>query len=376
MEEENISQDDSAVEKTDLSLNDEIQKRKKRAKIFLMVNLVIFVVSLLVLVFVFFYLFNQDKQDAGLIIGDAKKSEIEEGEKLVKRKIDGVLVPEGEDANYLIAVMIDNHWDARPPAGLSKAHLVFEAEVEGGITRIMGVFSTGQEIEKIGPVRSARPYFIDWARELSALYTHVGGSPDALVKLQMDKIESINEFYNGQYFWRDDNRDMPHNVFTSTELLEEYMADSSVDSNRFIPWEFKDEASEEERPDSGSINISYRLETHKVEWKYDKIDNSYIRYVAEDPYMDASGEIITAKNVLIQIAEAEEVDEELRLEMENIGSGKALVCMDGTCKTASWKKEHTSDRTRFYTEEGKEFKFNPGMTWVEVVRPEIEYSFN
>jgi len=364
--------------KIDSNFETEINKRKKKAKMFLIINLGIFFIAISLLI-VIFYFINHSKNIANKINNiqsnqiDSKKTDAELN--LSVRKIDGVKVPLGEDNNFLMALMIDNHSDARPPSGLAKAHLVFEAEVEGGITRIMGVFSSGQDISEIGPIRSARPYFVDWARELSALYAHVGGSPDALVKIQQDKIFDINEFFNGKYFWRDKNKDMPHNVYTSSEKLEKYLSDKNADHNRFVPWFFKDEKDSGQRPDFGNIKIDYKLGMYKVEWKYDKENNNYLRYVAGDPHKEKDGEVISAKNVLIQIAKAHELDDKLRLEMNTIGDGKSLICMDGNCSPGTWEKKHPSDRTRFYAEDGREVKFNRGMTWIQVVRPEIKYSF-
>lgn len=368
----------SNVSSSKAELKNEFENRRKKAKIFLIVNFVIFVISILVIISLFYFISKSKNSETVPSSSNLSKTKVINNNKkdYSPRKIDGIKVPVGEDNNFLMALMIDNQVDARPPSGLAKAHLVFEAEVEGGITRIMGIFSSGQKLEEIGPIRSARPYFVDWARELSALYVHVGGSPDALVKIQQDKILDINEFFNGKYFWRDNNKPRPHNVYTSSEKLEQYLSDQSADRNRFVPWFFKDDNPLAERPDSGSIKIDYKLGMYKVEWKYDKENNSYLRYVAGKLYREKSGEAISAKNVLIQVVPAHEIDDKLRLEMNNIGYGKSLICMDGKCEPGTWEKKHPSDRTRFYAEDGREVKFNRGLTWIQVVRPEIKYSFN
>jgi nitrate reductase NapE component len=372
------SAEDKVKDASEDGFKNEIEDRKNKAKIFLIINLVIFIISIIALIGLFYFIAKSKDNKTSETSNTALQSEIKSNDEsdYVTRKIDGIKVLTGEDNNFLMALMIDNHSDARPPSGLASAHLVFEAEVEGGITRIMGVFSAGQELTEIGPIRSARPYFVDWARELSALYAHVGGSPDALVKIQQDKILDINEFFNEHYFWRDDGKAMPHNVYTSSEKLEKYLSSKSADRNRFVPWFFKDDTVLDERPDSSSIKIDYKLGMYKVEWKYDKENNNYLRYVAGDPHKEKSGEIITAKNVLVQVALAHELDDKLRLEMNNIGNGKSLICMDGKCQPGTWEKKHPSDRTRFYAEDGREVKFNRGMTWVQVVRPEVGYLSN
>ena len=91
--------------------------------------------------------------------------------------------------------------------------------------------------------------------------------------------------------------------------------------------------------------------------------------------VDDSGEEIRAKNVIIQYLEAEVIDEELRLAMNVVGKGKAVVCLDGQCEEGAWQKRNLASRTRFYNSSGEEFVFNAGTTWVEVVRPEIEVEY-
>jgi hypothetical protein len=288
------------------------------------------------------------------------------------RLLDGVYVQKEKDNLRPFAVTIDNHIDARPPAGLAKANLVIEAEAEGGITRYLAFFDSDGEIKKIGPVRSARPYFVDWARELNALYVHVGGSPIALAKMTRENILHINEFYQGDYFWRDPKRTRPHNVFTSTNKLKKYLKDKNVNQQAvFFPWSFKDDVKPELRPASGTIAVGYWQAGYEIKWKYDQKNNNYIRYTSEQPVTDESGDWITAKNIIIQFVPAEIVDEEKRLKMKIVGQGKSWICLDGVCQSGQWQKKSISARTRFYNQDGREFHFNRGCTWIEVVRPNL-----
>ena len=94
------------------------------------------------------------------------------------RKIDGVCYEGDEPFTY--AVMIDNHSWARPPFGLSQASLVYETIVESPITRFLAIFVDNENIKQIGPVRSARPFYVDWVKEFNIPYLHVGGSNEAL----------------------------------------------------------------------------------------------------------------------------------------------------------------------------------------------------
>lgn len=139
-----------------------------------------------------------------------------------ERALDGVYISRWEKELYPVAVVIDNKHEARPWAGLSYAGLVFEAPVEGGITRFMAVYSSAREIEKIGPVRSVRPYYVDWALGLGALIAHCGGSPQALSIISSDaelRELDLDQFSNGFYYWRSGDRIAPHNLYTSSDRL-------------------------------------------------------------------------------------------------------------------------------------------------------------
>jgi len=121
-----------------------------------------------------------------------------------KRLIDGICVEYEKDVDpKLVAVMVENHVDARPQSGLSKARIVYEAPVEANYSRFMLIYPLGDDIDKIGPVRSARPYYLDWLAEYdNIMYMHVGGSPDALDIISERGLFDLNEFYRGWYYWR------------------------------------------------------------------------------------------------------------------------------------------------------------------------------
>ena len=175
---------------------------------------------------------------------------------LAPRLIDGVFAPIEEQNRLLWAIMIDNQIDARPPAGLSRASMVIAAEAEGGINRFLAVYAPTLALEEIGPIRSARPYFIDCAHEFDALYVHVGGSPEALVKLKKENIFHLNEFYNDDSFWRSAKFNAPHNVFTSSQNLNAYYQENSNPEPTYFSWRFKDDLLVADRPASSHITIS------------------------------------------------------------------------------------------------------------------------
>lgn len=364
------------------------REKETKRKIYFWIALGFFCV--LISVFLIFMIFNLKAPFISKQTKINKSSNLEKTEKEInsednvntkERLIDGVYVKDGDENIFPLAIMIDNHSKARPPSGIDKANLVFEAEVEGGITRYLAIFASRDEIPEIGPIRSARPYFIDWVHEFSALYAHVGGSPEALVKIKQDNIFDINEFYNEHYFWRSNHFDRPHNVFTSSEKLRKYIREKkSKDASReekgnFFPWKFKDDKSKDKLASSSKISIKFKLDAYAVDWVFDKENNNYIRYQNKKPHYVRSGEIINAKNIVIEYADATVIDDKLRLKMEVGGEGKALICLDGECREARWKKKTKASKTRYYID-GEEVEFNRGTTWVEVLRPEIKVVIN
>ncbi|NCO79819.1 hypothetical protein CO116_00980 [Candidatus Falkowbacteria bacterium CG_4_9_14_3_um_filter_38_19] len=335
---------------------------------------------LLLIIFTIFIIYLISYRSEIVILNQANPTNPEclpvaAGGNCVRRLLDGVYVELGKENFQPLAVMIENHPDARPPAGLARANLVYEAEAEAGITRFLAVYASGEKIAQIGPVRSARSYFVDWVKELSALLIHCGGSPDALAKIVKDRVFDLNEFYNGNYFWRDKDRLAPHNIYTSSQKLGQYLKENKASQGNFFSWQFKDDLPLEERPLATEINIFYKAPDFLVKWEYNRPSNRYQRYLAGKIHADQDGQVITAKNVVIKYVSAAVVDKDLRLKMETTGSGKAIICLDGSCQTGSWRKQTDSSRSYFYNDQMEEIKFNAGPTWIEVVRPERVVNF-
>lgn len=367
-----------------LSLKSKDEKKLLLAAIF------IFALAILFLSFIVWQFFSLHFNNTGKNFAEKKLEAVEKEScsDCARRKLDGVYVEAGKDNLFPAAVIIENLAEARPQSGLSQASLVYEAEAEGNITRFLAVFGDVGDIKEIGPVRSARPYFIDWSSELSALFVHCGGSPEALAKIYKENILDLNEFYQGEFFWRDKTKESPHNVFISGENIKKYLDSKGMDQEDFFGWKFKNDALSEGRPSEGEITINFLLPEYVVKWKYNKETNSYFRYNGGNIHKDREGGEIKAKNIIIQYVKAEVIDELLRLRMKHIGEGKAVICLNGKCEEGEWRKDSATARTRFYKLikppldkggvggfPGDEFQFNAGATWVEVVKPEYKVDY-
>jgi len=286
----------------------------------------------------------------------------------IRRHLDGTYIDPKNADYYPVAVMIDNDPNARPQAGLAHAQIVYEALMEGAITRFMAIFSESKNTpEEIGPVRSARPYFIDWAQGYDALYAHVGGSPEALGELKNVSMYNINEFYQGKYFWRSSGREAPHNVLSAAKNFYFYLDNLNIRSADYRSWQYKDEAPIHERGGQ-NIDINFNNPLFAVSWQYDKEENQYRRLMAGAPHNDADGTPIAAKNIIIMKVPTQIIDTELRRRMQNIGEGKTWYCLNGICQTGTWKKTSATEREVIYDDNNEEVKFNAGTTWIEVVQ--------
>lgn len=287
------------------------------------------------------------------------------------RQLDGVCLAKGEEEKYPAAVMIDNKQEAWPQSGLSYAGLVFEAPVEGGVTRFLAIYTADEEIKKIGPVRSVRPYYLDWMREFSAILAHVGGSQAALDNIQNDKKISsldLDEYrWGGVYFWRAKERIAPHNTYTSSKLLDQVRAQKKVGEPGFDKWEFKEDDFSSERGDIKNIRIKFSIyPQYDAVWEYDKDKNEYRRKIGNDYAKDGDGRMILAKNIAVLLTDIEIIDAVSRRKIMTVGGGDALIFQDGKKIEARWEKRSVDDRVYFFYTDGKDIKFNRGATWIEV----------
>ncbi|MFA6197668.1 MAG: DUF3048 domain-containing protein [Patescibacteria group bacterium] len=306
---------------------------------------------------------DSDNDNNGISKKDNKNTN---ATRLLPRIIDGVPVIDAKENILPVAIMVENQVSSRPQAGLDKSNLVYEALAEGGITRFMAIYASGDEIEKIGPVRSARAYYLDWARELDSVYAHVGGSPEALRLIPQYDIRDLNQFYNSQYFWRAKERPAPHNLYTSSKLMGFAVRDKDYpNTGNYTGWSFAGEDSAISNT-LKTLTIDFSTINYQVEYKYAPATNDYARYQSGQPHVVETGETIKAKNIIVQFTKTRLV-EEGRLSMETIGEGVARIYRNGEEIVGTWKKDSREDRTNYYDASGQTVVFTPGTTWVEIV---------
>lgn len=299
---------------------------------------------------------------------------------LLRRKLDGSVITDVTEADqHPVAIMIENASDAWPLSGLDKAQVVYETLAEGWIPRFLAIFATTEHIESIGPVRSSRSYFIDWAEPYRAAFMHVGGSPDSLQTLRTtNRVINIDQFFKSQYFWRSQKRYAPHNVYTSSTLLKKMALDNNLGSEsdyHMLTYADSEPLLIDRPTEVKDIVVNFTTRTYQARWKYDRDQNAYTRYQQNSLFLMEDGAPISAKNVIVQVTDMRIIDAVGRRDIRTIGEGKAVIFRDGIAITGMWRRESTADVTRYYDAQGDEITLNGGATWIAVIPNEnmLEY---
>lgn len=268
----------------------------------------------------------------------------------------------------VIAVMVNNNPDGFPLVGINEASIVYEVPVEGVYTRLMAIYPENANVDQIGPVRSARTYYLDWLGEYgTTLYMHCGGSFDALKEIKKRSIFDADEFSKTSYYWRDKTRLAPHNLFTASTKWQEYIEiySTKYDFPEWDGWSYGDLNSGNEEGLQG-VSFAYG-KNYVVGWRYNEDINMYERILNDQLFLDKNGQNILTDNIIFQFASMKVVDNLGRRDINTIGEGEMRLFRDGVMIRGIWKKNSLSERTRFYNEGNEEINLKPGKTWLMVV---------
>ena len=307
---------------------------------------------------------NKQKPDNTLISLGNDTGKQKEEEKKVK-------IYSGNDRS--IAVMIDNHKSAWPQAGLNDAYLVYEAIVEGGETRLMALFK-GVNVDKIGPVRSARHYFLDYALENDAIYVHFGWSPQAEKDIKSLKVNNLNGITQSSTdFWRVKDKKSPHNAVTSTKKILQ-MAESKgyrtkSNAKRSVLNYQVDEIELASQKEARNIVIPYS-KSNTVSYTYDEVNKRYIRYAKNTKQTDwVTKQDIVTKNIIITFAQNYKLNDpenKDRQGLKNIGDKKGYYITNGKAIEIICSKSSRTEATVYKDLQGNEIKVNDGNTFIQI----------
>lgn len=296
--------------------------------------------------------------------------------RMVAAPLTGMPVTEAVARRPVIAVMIDDQSAARPQSGLGSASVVWQAPAEGGIPRYLALFQD-TDPPSVGPVRSARHYFIAWAAEWRSVFVHVGGSPQAVALLRSADgrgrvVYDADEYrWGGRYLYRIAERLAPHNVYSDAKQIRALAkAVGAKPMDYEAAWQFAPDATLEKRPEGSRILVPYLA--NRISYAYDRRSNRWLRAVTgESRQTDAgTGDRIAPKNVVIMLmsfAPLNDGSSKRRLEARYTGTGTAWIATNGQAFKGTWKKNSMTGATRFYTKDGKPVTLTMGQTFVQVV---------
>ena len=369
---------------------------KKGFKIFISVLIVIIVLAGGVLGYKY-YKDMMNAKNANASVDESQKPAPQPEEKQIQ-------IYKGSDRP--IAVMIDNHSGAWPQAGLNDAYIVYEIIVEGGETRLMPIFK-GADLEKIGPVRSSRHYFLDYALENDAIYVHFGWSPQAEKDISNLKVNNINGITESTSdFWRVKDKSAPHNAVTSTKKILDmanskkynttsnaksvlkYVADEFTLSEKYGVKTEKEENNTNTSSSSQTVENQVRQapkvtiphsKLHTVVYEYNSETKRYTRYARKKVQTDwDTKEPITTKNIIIEFinnTDLKDGENKDRQELQTVGTYDGYYITNGEAIKIKCTKSSRSGKTEYKDLSGKEIDINDGNTWVNICPKDASVTF-
>ncbi|MNH50325.1 putative lipoprotein YerB precursor [compost metagenome] len=279
----------------------------------------------------------------------------------------GLLVNnEAATKQAVTAIMIENSPDARPQSGLKQSGIVYEAVAEGGITRFLTLHQQDKP-QIIGPVRSIRPYYVDWLAAYNASVVHVGGSPAALDEVRNGNYRDIDQFFNASSYWRSTDRYAPHNVYTSFEKLDALNAQKGFTESKFTGFTRID-GKPSETPDATSVTINISSALYNTTYTYDKASNTYLRSQAGAPHLDREdGQIAPNVVIAMKVARNPAMEDGHHETITTIGRGEAIIFQNGIAQTVTWTKKDKTSQITFADATGKDVPLVRGQTWIAAV---------
>lgn len=334
-----------------------IPPRNKKEKI-LAITMIIFIILVEIILFYFFNFFSWHIEPSNIQYNYPKE--------LYKLKIINL-----NSKSRIFAVMINNHDLARlHHVGLQESFINYEIIVEGGLTRYMALFKD-KDLKRIGSVRSSRHYFLDYALENDAIYTHFGWSPYAEKDIKKLKINNINGMYD-QAFYRDYSFNIPseHTAYTKISLLKEIAKKRNypLESNNWkllnysiFPYPRKGDIAKE-------VNIKYSNYV-TTKYVYDENLRVYKRFVNNKPHLDdISKKQYTTKNIIVYQVPANRIknDPKGRMDISNLGKGEGYYISNGIATRIIWEKNDRKSKTKYKFFSGEELIVNDGNTWIQI----------
>lgn len=293
-----------------------------------------------------------------------------EGEML--SRLTGLWVATEVGSRRPYSIQFSNFKTVRNQWGIGQADIVYEALVEGGITRFLAIGEnfTG---DRIGSIRSSRHYFVSFADEYDSIYIHYGKTKYAVTKLKQLAIDNLDgeTGIGTTVFYRDKSMKAPHNAFTSIDMILAGIKQKKYDSEHGEDFEPRFSFYEEDTDLSeGTVsnNVSIKYPYNKPYFKYNLEDKQYLRYQFEEIHKDSnSGEQLAFKNIIVQFVREWDIDRNgyQTMDIED-ANGSGYYITNGKMIEITWKKNEKNKWMRYYDSTGEELRINPGKTYIAV----------
>jgi len=309
-----------------------------------------------------------------IIPKEEKVKKVDKPEKQEEKQEEKINIYDIDSNARPYAVMIPNDSEAKKRQyGIQDAYLTYEITVEGGITRLLALFKD-RNVEKIGPVRSSRHYYLDYALENDAIYVHFGWSPQAESDISTLGINNLNGIYNpSNMFYRDKNYGSPNNAFTSTDSIKNaaekkgyiLTSDNYELFNYTKKVDFKDD---ETLKDANKVKVNYSGGAY-VEYVYDDEINNYLRFNNKNEHIDnLYDKQVTVSNIIILKMDTVSIsgDDKGRQNLDNIGTGEGIYISEGKAIDITWTKKDRGSKTIYKNSKGEELKIKDGNTFIQI----------
>ncbi|MBU3146787.1 DUF3048 domain-containing protein [Clostridium sp. CF012] len=267
--------------------------------------------------------------------------------------------------NIAVLAIIENSKAARPQSGINAADIVYETLAEGGIPRFIALFQSG-DAKKIGPIRSARSYFLDISKEYNLPFAHCGGSEEALTEIKNENLMSMNEMGYASTYWRDSLRKAPHNLYTSTEKLRELIKTKNFVKAPTVALKFDKSYWDNDRLQKATdvllkVNNLYNTSYTYKDGLYFKSMDGKLATNNEDKLP------LAFKNVVVQITSIKTQKDGLHIDIALVGKGDGYVISNGKFVKMNWSKKNTTSQTLLTDDNGNALPLSPGKTWWNIV---------
>lgn len=316
---------------------------------------------------------------AATTVQETETTTQESREGMVRSRLTGEWVEEAIGTRRPIAVMLNNIIDAVPQSGIEQAGVVYEAPVEGALTRLMGIFEDYDNLDKIGSVRSSRLYYIYFAKEFDAVYTHFGQAIYAEPLLNSSDVDNLNGLkLDGSCFYRTTDRVAPHNAYIGAEGIAKGIAQYGYRTGYREGFEehykFNEDSSAEIELAGGQTanKVTPGYAINKPWFEYNKEDGLYYRFQYGGKQIDdLTGNQLAYKNIIMQVVDYYDYGDGY-LYITTTGSGSGKYITNGKAIDITWKKDEEFGITRYYDAQGNEITLNTGKTWVCIIQDDRE----